>query len=81
VGNRAVLLQHTPPLGHAVLAYGPIFASQPSFLGMGKDFGKIVGQAQACVAAGSGLAQKAQVFGSQLHGCANVLGGCSITLP
>jgi hypothetical protein len=46
-------------LGHAVLAYGPIFGAEAGLPGLGEDFGEIVGEAQARLAAGGGLAEEA----------------------
>jgi hypothetical protein len=68
-------------LRHAVLAHGPILAAPASLTSLGKNLRERFGQAEAHSAAGRGFAQQAQIFLAQCDGCADLLRGCSITLP
>ena len=49
-------------------------SARPACLACSKDFGEIVGEAEAGVAAGGGFAQQAHVLGAQIDAGAGVLG-------
>ena len=66
--------QNAALLGYAVLAYCPIFIGEAGLLGLHENFGEIVGEAEAGVAAGSGCSEQARVFGTEGDGCTGVFG-------
>ncbi len=73
VGGLKLRFQNATSLGDAVLADGPVLTGEPGLLGLFEDFGEIVGEAEAGVAAGGGFTEKARVLCAEVNTGSGVL--------